>query len=806
MDPCHFSQDAIAENPVQERQRQGYLREKKRNVDLYHKNLKSGTSFVTHKPIELFIESANSCNLRCIMCRLSYTTSPIDAPFVPLELIDKMKKFYPGLIEAHLHGFGEPLLNKKLTDMIKLMRQNGGSMIFDFFTNVMPMNRKISRSIVDAGVDRVTFSIDGSTKETYEAIHRGARWERLLHNLATLNRIKKERGSLYPKLEINLIAMNMNFHEFPGLVKLAADHHIEKIDVKTLVVSDNFPDEIKRQRRIYNPEMDDATIIESQRIAQQHGIEIFFGHYYASKPPSRDAERISGSDLSCDLQRTTTTDPVNGNHSRCFQPWKTFYVKTNGEVKPCCFSTMVMGNLHESTPEEIWNGDEYRKLRDSISRGVYPEGCRQCVAFNLRPKIDDTDHWLREIIQKYKALRQKKYPDHVADQSLKVVAHRRQSFSRSDETADALYRKAQALIKEDKLNDATQLMNAIISSCGDKPLWHNDLGCLYYALGNMQSARAHFEKAIQLDPSFTTALKNLADFYGAIDGRKDDAIKLYRRVMDQKPNDSETMAMIGQLCAHTGCTSGINFPLTKELIRKLLARGVSTQLVPGATLPMDVVFEPPCSLKRMNVSHSLYLGAFSYGVSGFYFGCRIGRYCSFGEQVQIGRRPYPMHYVSTSPFFYKDFKEVLDQALPDDIELNPIEDFHRDTPPTTAKVTEIGNDVWIGHGAFILPGVKIGDGAAVGAMSVVTKDVPPYAVVAGVPAGVVKYRFPEDQIRALLQSRWWEFAPWSLKGAPVDDVNEFLGFIERLRAKGIEIYAPDKIVLSELILQEFGSR
>ena len=192
--------------------------------------------------------------------------------------------------------------------------------------------------------------------------------------------------------------------------------------------------------------------------------------------------------------------------------------------------------------------------------------------------------------------------------------------------------------------------------------------------------RAHFEKAIQLDPSFTTALKNLADFYGAIDGRKDDAIKLYRRVLDQKPEDSETMAMIGQLCAHTGCTSGINFPLTKELIRKLLARGVSTQLVPGATLPMDVVFEPPCSLKRMNVSHSLYLGAFSYGVSGFYFGCRIGRYCSFGEQVQIGRRPYPMHYVSTSPFFYKDFKEVLDQALPDDIELNPIEDFHRDTP------------------------------------------------------------------------------------------------------------------------------
>lgn len=804
MDPCHFSQDAFAESPAQERR--GYLREKKRNVGLYHKNLKAGTSFVTHKPIELFIESANSCNLRCIMCPLSYTTSTIETPFMPLELIDKMKEFYPGLVQAHLHGFGEPLLNKKLTNIIKLMRQNGGSIIFDFFTNVMPMNRKISGSIVDAGVDRVTFSIDGSTKETYETIHRGARWERLLNNLTTLNEVKKERSSLYPKLEINLIAMNMNFHEFPGLVKLAAGQHIETITVKTLVVSDNFPDEIKRQRRIYNPEMDDVTIIESQRIAQQHGIEIFFGHYYASKPPSRDAERISGSDLSCDLQRTTTTDPVNGNHSRCFQPWKTFYVKTNGEVKPCCFSQTVMGNLHESTPEEIWNGDEYRKLRDSISQGVYPEGCRHCAAFNLRPQLDDADHWLREIMQKHKPLRQKKSPNHAVDQPLKADVRSRQIFSRSDETADVLYRKAQALIKKGKLNGAIHLMNTIISCWGDEPLWHNDLGCLYYALDDMQSARAHFEKAVQLDPSFTAALKNLADFYGAIDGRKEEAIKLYRRVLEQEPDDIGTMAVIEQLCASIGRNAEMSVPLSTDLIRKLRERGVSTLLAPGSTLPMDVVFEPPCSLKWMNVSHSLHLGAFSYGVSGFYFGCRIGRYCSFGEQVQIGRRPHPMHYVSTSPFFYKDFKDVLDQALPEDIELNPIEDFRRNTPPTTVRITEIGNDVWIGQGAFILPGVTIGDGAAVGAMSVVTKDVPSYAVVAGAPARVVKYRFPEDQIRALLQSRWWEFAPWSLKGAPVDDVNEFLGFVERRRDKGAEIYAPKRIVLSELILQEFGSR
>src|SRR6267154_3760508 len=101
--------------------------------------------------------------------------------------------------------------------------------------------------------------------------------------------------------------------------------------------------------------------------------------------------------------------------------------------------------------------------------------------------------------------------------------------------------------------------------------------------------------------------------------------------------------------------------LTQELIEKLQSLGVSTLLRPGVMLPDDVVFEPPCSLKWMGVNHSLHLGAFSYAVSGFYFGCRIGRYCSFGEQVQIGRHAHPMHWASTSPFFYWQYKDVLDQ-------------------------------------------------------------------------------------------------------------------------------------------------
>jgi acetyltransferase-like isoleucine patch superfamily enzyme len=239
--------------------------------------------------------------------------------------------------------------------------------------------------------------------------------------------------------------------------------------------------------------------------------------------------------------------------------------------------------------------------------------------------------------------------------------------------------------------------------------------------------------------------------------------------------------------------------LTESLINTLRSKGVSTLLRPGANLPLHSVFEPPCSIKWMNISHSLRLGAFSYAVSGFYFGCRIGRYCSFGEEVQIGRHPHPMHWMSTSPFFYSTFENVLDMPLPDSIEMRPFHDFPKTTKPVIAKLTTIGNDVWIGHGAFILPGVTIGDGAVIAAMSVVTKDVPPYAVVAGSPARIKKFRFPEPQIEGLLATRWWDFAPWDLKGAPIDDIPALVEFIKALRENNKAPYASELVNLADLV-------
>ncbi|MFC6643282.1 CatB-related O-acetyltransferase [Sulfitobacter profundi] len=206
--------------------------------------------------------------------------------------------------------------------------------------------------------------------------------------------------------------------------------------------------------------------------------------------------------------------------------------------------------------------------------------------------------------------------------------------------------------------------------------------------------------------------------------------------------------------------SKISVPISKLHGKgiEVLNRGMSKSV----NLPANTKLEAPSSLKWTEYEHSIHLGAFSYQVSGYCFAARIGRYCSFGENVQIGRQDHPLTWASTSPAFY-----LHDRLFDLDNGFEGAENYHsyrfpNEGPPTKVKITTIGNDVWIGHGAMIKAGVTIGDGAVVAAHSVVARDVPPYAVVAGNPAVIKKSRLPSNLISPMLRCAWWRYAPWQL--------------------------------------------
>lgn len=161
-------------------------------------------------------------------------------------------------------------------------------------------------------------------------------------------------------------------------------------------------------------------------------------------------------------------------------------------------------------------------------------------------------------------------------------------------------------------------------------------------------------------------------------------------------------------------------------------------------------------------SPALFIGAYTYIRSNttISFASYIGRFCSIGSDCVIGQEKYthPTSWVSTHPFQYEN---------------TPLQ---YEAPVT---LTTLGHDVWIGRSATILEGVTIGTGAIIATNAVVTKDVPPYAIVGGNPAKIIRYRHSPEIIERLLKSEWWNIERDNLITRPLDNPEAFLSNIDQ---------------------------
>lgn len=188
------------------------------------------------------------------------------------------------------------------------------------------------------------------------------------------------------------------------------------------------------------------------------------------------------------------------------------------------------------------------------------------------------------------------------------------------------------------------------------------------------------------------------------------------------------------------------------------------KIIRCSDVPSTVIVDQYSTISRCKISGYLAVGCYS-----FVSRTKIGRYVTIASRCSIGAFNHPTNWLSVSEFQYRDttymFKETLEK-----------EDHC--VPPKTEITTSIGNDVWVGDNAVILQGMQVGDGAIIGAGSIVTKNVADYSIVVGNPAKHLRYRFSNEIIKRLKAVKWWNKDLTWLKGIAFDDIEAALEQIE----------------------------
>ena len=187
--------------------------------------------------------------------------------------------------------------------------------------------------------------------------------------------------------------------------------------------------------------------------------------------------------------------------------------------------------------------------------------------------------------------------------------------------------------------------------------------------------------------------------------------------------------------------------------------------------------EAPARLEGVVIGGCDYIGGFTYIASGGIIkGCKsIGRFCSIANDVSIGYGNHDVNMISTHPIFVGESDIIWENYS--HLDNDWIKDNQEKSKTNMCKKNEastIGNDVWIGKDVFICNGCHVGNGAVIGAKSVVTKDIPPYAIVAGSPAKIIRFRFNIEQIGKLEEIKWWDYGPNILNGLNLYDVDKVI--------------------------------
>lgn len=328
------------------------------------------TTTVTPLPTELQVEVTGACNLACKMCLVRYRPklgrrSGAMCFHTFRELVDAL----PRLEKLTLQGLGEPLLAPDFFRMVEYATARG--IRTGFNTNGTFLTAAASERLVRAGVDWLHISLDGATKETYEAIRDGADFGVVTRNIRELVLTRERLGASCPTVQLVFVAMRRNLAELPALVRLAAEWGVESVWVQNL--SHSFGDT--------DPS---GSYMEIRRFADREAL--WQGEYARAESVFERAGALGrrlGVELRLPRLREPEQPPPLPGGVGCHWPFEGAYVTHEGKVQPCCMvmgaDRAVLGDLEGAGFEQIWTSEPYEEFRAGLRPGGEPptvcEGC-----------------------------------------------------------------------------------------------------------------------------------------------------------------------------------------------------------------------------------------------------------------------------------------------------------------------------------------------------------------------------------------------------------------------------------------------
>ena len=345
------------------------------NLQLNRREHLDGAVELRSFPHHIQIGADNRCNLRCGFC-LAAADREMGRVHIqdrkmehnPIEIFERLKPFMRYWNYLSLTGPGESLINPKLDQILKMIRSSSDCTLV-ITTNGVLINQRLAGIFLDNGVDEISISMDSLKPDVYAELRINGELKDVLRAIDLLNDEKARRGIEKPRINLTPNFSRKNIEELPAFIDFAHENNINVVQATpTQVYRRSWIQESLLNHRKLTREVAE----QAEERARELGVNLTNGLqmvYWETDESLSFFGRTEKPDF--------PTDP-----STCLKPWTSVYIEPDGEVRPCCYQSPILGNIYERDLEEVWNGAEAQRLRRSMVEKHPPEQCRNCYEFN----------------------------------------------------------------------------------------------------------------------------------------------------------------------------------------------------------------------------------------------------------------------------------------------------------------------------------------------------------------------------------------------------------------------------------------